>query len=269
MLSRRKKKNMKRILCLVLTLLLSGLTNGSTVRIIAEDAGEYNLRIGYEVTNGSELPVGFGLDIRLSNGATFNSVVSSSTYFPIYPGSVIINPSGEITDYGTPIANASYPGTLGGIGTSGVTIEMGVMGNPIECCEHGYDPRDFNGDCLLDLQDLTLLAIHWLEEEMLFLDLNNDGIINLADYGIFVDGRYDAPPTTIRELLLFQLNGNGAETTVVTISENVIRGGIVSSQGMLDVILPDPFTVIVPEPATVLLLALGSLTLLRKRKNSH
>jgi hypothetical protein len=256
---------MKRFVPLVLTFTLAGLAIADTVRVTAEDAGNCRLRIGYEVTGGTEVPVAIGLDICLSGPAIFSGVVSASPYFPIYPGSLLIE-GGGIIDYGTPVADAFYPGTLGGMGTSGVTIEMGVAGEPLE----EFGPRDFNGDARVDLIDLVIFVGHWLETtESTFLepDLDHDGVVDFLDYGIFVDGRYDFPPLVMGELLLLQLDGKGATTTTVTIFENVVRGGIVGEPGVvLEVMLPEPFTMVVPEPATVLLVGLGSLALTRKRR---
>ena len=246
-------------LALFSILFLATGVGASTLQITVEDAGDSMLRIGYEVISGSEMPVGFGLNISLSAPATFWKVVSASPYFPIYPGTIVIH-TGELQDFGTPIApRCCYPDALGGLGTSGVTIEMGMLGKPLRLTS--YDPRDFNWDGLLDLRDLVLFVSYWLVEDT-FLDLDGKGVLNLADYGIFVDGRYDAPPTTIRELLLFQLNGNGAATTIVTISENSTRGGVVDSKGIkFDVILPEPFTIAVSEPPAVL--PLGSEELIQ------
>ena len=89
---------MKQVISLLLTLILAGPVSAGTIRITAEDAGSARLRIGYEATGGTELPVGFGLDITLSNGATFQSVVCASSYFPIYPGTIQIDASGNIMD---------------------------------------------------------------------------------------------------------------------------------------------------------------------------
>lgn len=123
---------MRQAVSLILMLALAGTASAGTIRVTAEDAGNQRLRVGYEVTSGSTLPVGFGLDITLSNEATFQNVASVSSYFPIYPGTVVINlGTGEIDDYGTPIAPPMAPGSLGGLGTSGVTVEMGVQGNPL------------------------------------------------------------------------------------------------------------------------------------------
>ena len=267
---------MKQVVSLVLTLILAGVVSAGTVRITAEDAGGQMLRIGYEVTSGLELPIGFGLDILLDGPATFQGVVSASPYFPIYPGTVSIDfYTGVITDYGTPVAPAFCPDAFGGLGTSGATIEMGVEGNPLYL--FGFDPRDFNGDYSIDNKDLAVFVNDWLEDAggivilsapPLSPDLNGDGTVNLWDYSIFVAGRHDAPPAVVTELLLLQLDGNGAATTTVTIFENLTRGGIGGGGGMpFDVILPEPFTVVVPEPATLLLLGAGGLALLKKRRD--
>lgn len=250
---------MRQAIFLILIFILTGAVTAGTIRITIEDAGNQRLRVGYEVTSGSTLPVGFGLDITLSNQATFQNVVSASSYFPIYPGTVVINPgTGEIADYGTPVVP-------GGFGTSDVTIEMGVQGNPLHA---PFDQRDFNADTMIDNLDLNIFVADWLMcDGPIFVDLNADDLVDFRDYGLFVDGRYDAPPTVMGELLLLELEDNGAITTTVSISENLIRGGIVNSKDAeFDVILPGPITVVVPEPAAFLLFGLGGLALKRKRR---
>jgi hypothetical protein len=251
---------MKWFIPIVVSIVLIGVANGDSIKINATDAGGGRLLVGYEVTSGTTLPVGFGLNIQLNNQATFGSVVSASTYFPIYPGSVQIQ-GGQIVNDGSPIAAYTYPGTLPGLGSSGVTVEMGVEGFPITL--GSQDPRDFNFDAQINNSDLGIFVTDWLEYDPYFAptgDLDGDSDVDLVDYGLFVDNRYNAPPTSLSNLLLLQLNGNGAASTNVTISLNTTRGGIVGEgDSYLNIILPDPVTVVVPEPATLLLLGLGAV----------
>jgi hypothetical protein len=238
---------MRYLLPLLLTLSLAGGANADTFRIIAEDAGGARLRIGYEGARA----LGLGLDITLSNGATFRTVVSATQSFPIHLSTIQIDLAGNIIDLGTPIAPASEPNTLGGLGTSGATIEMGFIPWLFEMCS---DSRDYNQDYIKDMRDLILFLDSWLEPDA-FIDLSGDGFVNLADYGIFAEGHNapNAPPGNLDELILLQLSGNGAATTTVTISLNPTLGGVADSLGSIpDVILPEPFVVAVPEFPTVL-----------------
>lgn len=275
---------MKRLVFAVVGLAIFGnvstttLVNAGTITITAQDAGNSMLRIGYEVTGGDKLPIGFGLDIILSEPAIFTDVVCASPHFSIYPGNfdrhIWLNPvTGVVDDWDVPgyipVALPSDPGALGGLGTSGATIEMAPYGNSVEWGELGFNwMSDITGDARIDDMDLAVFMSYWLAVTFLSQpDLNADGFVDFVDYAIFVEGRYDMLPVSVPELLLLQLDGNGASATMVTISENLIRGGIVDEQGMyFDVILPEPFTMVVPEPATLLLLGLGGLALLRRRR---
>jgi hypothetical protein len=91
-------------------------------------------------------------------------------------------------------------------------------------------------------------------------------LVNFRDYAVFLNGHFEYTPPLSGDLLVLQLNGNGAATTTANISLNSLRGGIVLSDASLaNAILPINVTVIVPEPATILLLTLGGL-FLRKKK---
>jgi hypothetical protein len=240
------EREMRYLLPLLLTLSLVGGVNAGTFRIIAEDAGGARLRIGYEGPSA----LGFGLDITLTNGATFHAIVSSNPSFTIHPSTMNIDLAGNIIDIGTPIAPASEPNTLGGLGTSGATIEMGY----IPWFDMCFDSRDYNQDYIKDTRDLVLFLAKWLEQSAL-IDLSGDGFVNIADYGIFAEGHNapNAPPVNLDELILLQLSGNGAATTTVTISLNSTFGGVADSLGSIpDVILPEPFVVAVPESPIVL-----------------
>ena len=85
-----------------------------------------SVTVGYTVTGPNSVRA-FALDATVSTG-TISSVTCSGTAagYYIYPGSIQIN-SGSVSDYGTCVCSSTYPGTKGGIGTSGVTIEMGSL----------------------------------------------------------------------------------------------------------------------------------------------
>ena len=73
-------------------------------------------------------PRAFALDFTASNAADVLSVSGLSAGYPIYPGQIDINAiTGEVDDYGSAVCDSGYPGTLGGLGTPGMTIEMGSL----------------------------------------------------------------------------------------------------------------------------------------------
>ncbi|MDD5327664.1 MAG: hypothetical protein PHY02_07615 [Phycisphaerae bacterium] len=69
----------------------------------------------------------FGLDITVDNGATITKVEMVDANYRIYPGQIVID-DGTITDYNTPYAPGSIPG-------SSVTVEMGSLYTNDPCYE--------------------------------------------------------------------------------------------------------------------------------------
>jgi hypothetical protein len=250
----------------LLTLLVFSLigTTYGDVTITAKDAGGGKLRIGYQTT-GALAPVAFALDIQLSNGATFSNVTPLTQRY-YYPGNFrdyinAANPNWEDPHY-LPLAPAYDIGALGGLGASGLTIEMASMLNPYLASN---SKADFDADGLIDTLDLDMFSEQWLIDGGI-ADLDNNGFVDFQDYAVFLDGHFDPIPTLSGDLLLFQLNGNGAEMTMANISLNLIRGGIVLEDAFVGTaILPTQVQVIIPEPATLLLLGLGGLVLQRKK----
>jgi hypothetical protein len=102
------------------------------------------VEIWYE-TDGS-LPRAFGLDITVDDGnivacdaAMEGECTATVRGHGIFPGTIDIDPGGNVLSYGSPVAPQSdLPGdTLGGLGTSGITIEQGslyVDGNAPDPC---------------------------------------------------------------------------------------------------------------------------------------
>jgi hypothetical protein len=96
----------------------------TTVTITATDEGMGVVRLDYSVSDAN-LVRAFGLDITVDTGVITDVNCTSSDYY-IYPGSITIV-GNQVTDYGTCACANSYPGTLGGIDTNGVTIEMASL----------------------------------------------------------------------------------------------------------------------------------------------
>jgi hypothetical protein len=97
-----RKKKMKKLLKLVycFSLVLNTTIYANTLQLTASNLGNGQVAIGYEVTSGSDVPVGIALNVTLTNGATFAGVASASPYFPIYPSTLMIDPSGSVVDWG-------------------------------------------------------------------------------------------------------------------------------------------------------------------------
>ena len=111
-------------LVLVLAVLLVSLPAMAAVTIDVNClAGDGVYTVSY-VTDAN-LPRAFALDIEVDAG-TIDAVGSLSADYDIYPGSIVII-DGDVNDPGSAVCDNSYPDTLDGLGTAGVTIEMGSL----------------------------------------------------------------------------------------------------------------------------------------------
>jgi hypothetical protein len=79
--------------------------------------------VGY--TTDGEIVRAFALDVTVDGGAIIDVNHISTDYY-IAPGSVSIS-DGAISNGGNIVASDDFPGTLGGVGTGGVTIEMASL----------------------------------------------------------------------------------------------------------------------------------------------
>ncbi len=122
---------MKKI-CLVAAILMLATTAEAVVNITCTPgtgADGNQVTVSYAVSGEPNKISGLGLDITVDSGAKIVSVSNLNAKYNIYPGSIVIT-GGLITDYGTPVADPNFPGTLGGLGTGGITIEMGALYYP-------------------------------------------------------------------------------------------------------------------------------------------
>jgi len=111
----------------------------ATVTITATDLGEGVVAIDYS-SDEAELVRAFALDITVDAG-TIDAVSDfkvgdDNNGYGIFPGNfslfITVDPAtGEVSDWGvagySPVADGNDPGALGGLGTNGITIEMGSL----------------------------------------------------------------------------------------------------------------------------------------------
>ena len=126
-----------------LAVLMVGACASAAVRIIVENQDGV-AAIKYE-TDGEKVR-GFGLDVKLSAG-TFKGIsdfvkgesTAANPGYGIFPAKFsqfisVDAQTGEVTSWDVndynPLADPCDPGSLGGLGTSGVTIEMGALYYP-------------------------------------------------------------------------------------------------------------------------------------------
>ena len=93
------------------------------------DANSSGVVTVYFVDNSCEQLRAVGLDITVDNDANITAVNDVNPAYWVYPGSIDINESGIIEEYGSAVADVcEFPdGTLPGLNSYGTTIEMGSL----------------------------------------------------------------------------------------------------------------------------------------------
>jgi len=138
---------MKNMVLTLAVLVLASSAWATDVAITCTDEGGGVVRIDYAVT-GSPKVRAFALDISVDKGtidAISNFKVGESTAgnkgYGIFPANfsrfITVDPAtGQVTTWDvnnyTPVADANDPGALGGLGTAGITIEMGALYYPAD-----------------------------------------------------------------------------------------------------------------------------------------
>ena len=125
---------MKKII-LLLAIMLMASPALAAVNITVTDAGDGSGWATIAYAEGeTDFVRAFALDITAAD-ANIVEIDSISADYWVFPGSIDINDEGLVEDQGSPVAPSSYPGTLGGLDTNGITIEMGAL------FEVGVDPE--------------------------------------------------------------------------------------------------------------------------------
>ena len=161
---------MKKIV-LTLAVLMLATPALAAVKIIVEDQGNFTAAIKYQ-TDGEKVRA-FALDITVAAG-TIDAIsgyvkgesVPGNIGYGIFPANfalhITVAETGEVqtwdvADY-TPVAPATDPGALGGLGTNGITIEMGALYSPPEDTSPNA-PGDSGTLCLLTVsEECTMTA---------------------------------------------------------------------------------------------------------------
>lgn len=130
----------KMILALALALIATPAM--AVVNISVVDMGECKAAINYEVVGETELVRAFALDIQATGaniigceGFMTGVSVAGGAGYGIFPANfsrfITVNPDGTVADWEaagySPVADPCDPGALGGLGTDGITIEMGSL----------------------------------------------------------------------------------------------------------------------------------------------
>lgn len=125
---------MKKIAIVVAILALVAPAMAAVTITTSTNSTECTITIGY--TSPDANLSAFALDCNVSDGNTIDGIDnfhigesnSTATGFGIFPGSIDINSvTAAVDDYGNPVAPSDDPCALGGIGTAGLTIEMGAL----------------------------------------------------------------------------------------------------------------------------------------------
>ena len=169
---------MKKII-FTLALLLIAMPAAADVTIICvADPCEDNcgwVTVSYD-DGGGELIRGFALDISTGSDVKIIDVNDNvNDDYTIYPGSVNIDPQGNIVDDGQAVAAGDDPGVCGGLDSNCITIEMGSLyvGEDNEPEKSGVLLRfKVDGDCTLSIGGNALRGNIVLE------DVSEAGIIS-------------------------------------------------------------------------------------------
>lgn len=149
---------------LILAVMMLATPVWATVTITANYLGAGVVAIDYS-SDETELVRAFALDIMVDAGVinTINdfAVGDDNSGYGIFPGNfsryIVVDPTtGEVVDWGaddyTPVADGNDPGALGGLGTNGITIEMGSL----------YDtkaPPQQGRLCTITCSEMCLLSV--------------------------------------------------------------------------------------------------------------
>jgi hypothetical protein len=170
---RRKEGSIMRKIVVTLAVLLLATPALAAVKIIVEDQGGLTAAIKY-ATDGEKVRA-FALDITVTAGTIEGisgyvkgeSVAPDNLGFGIFPANfsryiTVDAATGEVADWDvaeyTPVADAADPGALPGLGTDGITVEMGGLWYPPDDGSANA-PGDTGTLCLITISDEANMSV--------------------------------------------------------------------------------------------------------------
>ncbi len=113
-------------LMIVVTLLIAS-SSMARVTINCTDLGNGVVELSYDASQETSPVRTFPLHITVSTG-TITLIDNLSSHYWVYPiGSIIIDEECGPHQLSSPVTNPEFPGTLGGLGTDGITISLASM----------------------------------------------------------------------------------------------------------------------------------------------
>jgi hypothetical protein len=153
--------NLSVLSILFLTIACTTVPAWADVIITAAQVGDTNeVIISFDATTETNLVRAFAFDIRLDDDANIIEVTGINPDYYIYPGTIQIDASGNVVDYGTALAEyGDLPsGTQPGLDSNGVTIEMASLYAPVGPGSPNAPAK--SGDLLLfSISDFTCITI--------------------------------------------------------------------------------------------------------------
>jgi hypothetical protein len=177
---------MKKIVLVLAVLLLASPALADVVITVEATSDSNVCTITYDASTETELPRAFALNVTVSGA----NIVEVNNYhvgesnaagqgYGIFMGTIVIDNDGNVTDAGTPVAPNNHPGALGGIGTSGVTLEMGSLYE-----DSNYAPDPCGTLCCVEVSqgcaDLSVTVEDTYRGGIVMEDGNNPGTVDLS-----------------------------------------------------------------------------------------
>lgn len=177
----------KRIILGVVVLMLAVPAWAEVLITCTSDGNE--VTVSWDASTEPNLVRAFALDITVDNGV-ITKVTDVHPEYYIYPGSIDINDvTGDVDDWGTPVCDPClYPGTLPGLGSNGITVEMGSLYDPCDPCHPSPPPASgvllkfwITQDCNVTITENTTRGGVVLEDPTIDPDVNAPGCFVKAE----------------------------------------------------------------------------------------